>query len=59
MFWDGTRWVAERAPAANPPPSRRRGRNWLATGIMIVGVVALTIPFVPTGAATGSADRLK
>jgi hypothetical protein len=58
MFWDGTRWIDERAPAATPPPSRRRARGWLATGVMIVGIVALAIPFVATSAASSSADRL-
>ena len=58
MFWDGTRWIDERAPAAMPPPTRRRGRDWLATGVMIVGVAALAVPFVATSAATSSADRL-
>ena len=58
MFWDGTRWIDERAPAAMPPPTRRRGRDWLATGVMIVGVAALAVPFVTTSAATSSADRL-
>jgi hypothetical protein len=58
MFWDGTRWIDERAPAAAPPPSRRRARDWLATGVMILGIVALAIPFVATSAASSSADRL-
>ena len=58
MFWDGTRWIDERAPAAAPPPSHRRTRDWLATGVMILGIVALAIPFVATSAASSSADRL-
>jgi len=57
MFWGGTRWIDERAHAA-PPPARRRGRDWLATGIMIIGVASLAVPFVATSAATSSADRL-
>jgi outer membrane biosynthesis protein TonB len=58
MFWNGTRWIDERPHAAPPPPSRRRSRDWLATGVMILGVVALAIPFVATSAASRSADRL-
>jgi Glycosyl hydrolases family 16 len=58
MFWDGTRWIDERAPAAPPSARRRRTRDWLATGVMILGIVALAIPFAATSAASGSADRL-
>jgi hypothetical protein len=58
MFWDGMRWIDERAPTAPPPPSRRRARDWLATGVMILGVAALAVPFVATSAASSSADRL-
>jgi mannan endo-1,4-beta-mannosidase len=58
MFWDGTRWIDERAPAAPPPPSRRRTRDWLSTGVMILGIVALAVPFAATSAASSSADRL-
>jgi hypothetical protein len=57
MFWDGTRWIDERAPAA-PPPARGRTRNWLATGVMVVGIAALAVPFVAANAVTNSADRL-
>jgi len=49
MFWDGTRWIDERAPAGNPPPTRRRGRDWLATGVMIIGAGALAVLFVELG----------
>ena len=58
MFWDGTRWIDERAAAATPPPTRRRGRDWLATGVMIIGVAALAVPFVATNAAVSSTHRL-
>jgi outer membrane biosynthesis protein TonB len=58
MFWNGTRWIDERPHAAPPPPSRRRLRDWLATGVMILGIVALAVPFMATSAASSSADRL-
>ncbi len=58
MFWDGARWIDERAAAATPPPTRRRGRDWLATGVMIIGVAALAVPFVATNAAVSSTHRL-
>jgi mannan endo-1,4-beta-mannosidase len=58
MFWNGTRWIDERAPETPAPPRRRRSRDWLATGVMIVGIAALAVPFVATSAASSSADRL-
>ena len=58
MFWDGTRWIDEHAPETPAPPRRRRSRDWLATGVMIVGIAALAVPFVATSAAPNSADRL-
>jgi mannan endo-1,4-beta-mannosidase len=58
MFWNGTRWIDEHAPETPAPPRRRRSRDWLATGVMIVGIAALAIPFVATSAASSSADRL-
>ncbi|MDA8201592.1 MAG: hypothetical protein M0Z49_02305, partial [Chloroflexi bacterium] len=57
MLWDGERWIDERAPAAAPAP-RRRARDWIATGVMIVGVAALAVPFAATSAASNSGDRL-
>lgn len=54
MFWDGTRWVEEGAPApvsARPRP-RHRIRDWLATGIMAVALVGLAIPTTSTSAAS-------
>src|SRR5450759_2963195 len=58
MFWNGTRWIDEHAPETPAPPRRRRSRDWLATGVMIVGIAALAVPFVATSAASSSADRL-
>ena len=58
MFWDGTRWIDERAPTAPPSTRRRRTRDWLSTGVMILGIVALAIPFAATSAGSSSADRL-
>ena len=58
MFWDGTRWIDERAPTAPPSTRRRRTRDWLSTGVMILWIVALAIPFAATSAGSSSADRL-
>ena len=55
MFWNGTRWTDERAPTT-PPARRRRARDWIATGVMVVGIVALAIPFVAASAAPRSAN---
>ena len=50
MLWNGRRWIDERAPEL-PPRPRRRAREWAATGITIVVIVALAIPFFATTAA--------
>ena len=58
MFWDGERWIDERAAAPVRESARRRGRDWLATGVMILGIAALAVPFMPTSAAVSSSHRL-
>ena len=57
MFWDGTRWV-EPAVAAPPPPQPRRFRDWLATLVMVLGVLGLTIPWGAVFAAEPSVKLL-
>ena len=52
MYWNGTRWIDERAPAPRSTRRRRGARDWMATGVMIVGIVALAIPFAATSAAS-------
>ncbi len=47
MFWDGSRWIDQRAatrPAAKP--QGRRFRDWLATGIIILATVAIAFPSI-------------
>jgi hypothetical protein len=51
-FWDGTRWVDERVAAAPSTSSRRT--SWAATAVMILGLVALIVPFSATSAARGN-----
>jgi hypothetical protein len=58
MFWDGERWIDERAPVPVPESAPRRGRDWLATGVMILGIAALAVPFMATSAAVSSSHRL-
>lgn len=41
-FWDGARWIRE-APRA-PAPTPRRTRDFIATGLIVLGLVALVIP---------------
>ena len=48
MFWNGSRWTDEHAPETPAPPKHRRARDWLASGVMLVGVVALAVPFAQT-----------
>src|SRR5687768_16891673 len=64
MFWDGSGWVQD--PADPTPPPRRpkrptkssRARDWLATGVMILAVVALVVPMVGVSAARPPAKSL-
>jgi hypothetical protein len=43
-FWDGTRWVANR-PASPPVGAQRRPlRDWIATAIMLVGLLVILFP---------------
>src|SRR5687768_15115629 len=44
MFWDGTRWVDERALSRVATRQRRRGSDWIATLAMLVGALTLVIP---------------
>ena len=58
MFWDGDRWVDEHAYEAarkrsSRPPNRALSQA-LALGLVVVGLIGLSIPFV--GAARGNAQ---
>lgn len=51
-YWDGTQWLPQDDPfATRPTKHRSRARDWLATAVMIIGLVALMIPFGIVGAA--------
>ncbi len=55
MFWDGTRWVDESpTPRAVNRPSKRRLRDWIATGAMGLALFGLLIPILGVAAATPS-----
>ena len=58
MFWNGTRWVDERQRPLRRGSHTRQARDWIATGVMIAGIVALAIPFVPIDAAAPSTDQV-
>lgn len=47
-FWDGSRWVDA---DASPKSVSSRRANWAATAVMLIGVVALMLPFGATFAA--------
>lgn len=47
-FWDGTRWVPPSTPAPRDRARPRRLRDWLATGLMIVGLVLIGVPSTNT-----------
>jgi hypothetical protein len=48
-FWDGTRWVPEEQTAA---PTGSRRTTWAATLVMVLGLVALVVPFSSTAASS-------
>ncbi len=54
MFWDGERWIPEKASGDMSPTKAgsRRLRNWLATLPILLLVPALVLPIIPAGAAT-------
>ena len=57
MFWDGYRWVPdEGALQEKPTPSaHQRRRDWLSTGIMLLVLGALVVPFAGAFAARPAA----
>jgi len=65
-FWDGTGWVSQSdASPARPVKQRTRARDWLATAVMIIGLVAMMIPLSSmaarnryTGTLTATPDVL-
>jgi hypothetical protein len=48
-YWNGTRWID---PKASPTPRSSRRTNWAATAVMIIGAVALLLPFGATSAGS-------
>ena len=54
MYWDGHRWIDESAKKPASAPPRRHARDWLATGIMGLAVVALVVPMIGASAANGN-----
>ena len=60
MFWDGTRWVDENAVDAPAPRDRatERPRRSLAAAGVIVGLLALSLPFVAPGSTVSAAEQL-
>ena len=60
MFWDGERWLPDQPPPAKPPRTqpRRRHRDWLATGVMVVALVGLLVPLMGVSAATNAGRTL-
>ena len=47
MFWDGKRWIDQRqARRLHTTTPKRRVRDWIATGIIILATVAIVFPFI-------------
>lgn len=42
-FWDGNRWVREPADPINTVRPRR-ARDWIATGILVIGLASIIVP---------------
>jgi hypothetical protein len=49
-YWDGTRWVADKAAPTAPRPSR--AANWAATVVMVIGLAAVIAPLQLIAAAS-------
>lgn len=52
-FWDGTRWVQAEHTAA---PTGSPRAKWAATLVMVIGLVALLVPFSSIAAASHKSD---
>ena len=52
-FWNGTQWVHAEPDGA---PTRSRLARWPATFVMVLGLVALIVPFSPIAAASQKSD---
>ncbi len=48
MFWDGTRWISDGGDPVKLArgPEGRRLRDWFSTGVMLVVLASLIVPFV-------------
>lgn len=49
-YWDGTRWIADKAAPTAPRPSR--ATNWAATAVMVFGLAAVIAPLQLIAAAS-------
>ena len=52
-YWDGRRWLAD-APAPRAADQPHRGRDWLATALMLIIGVGLILPFRGAEASAAS-----
>lgn len=57
MFWDGTRWIDEQTLSASRSamPRRTRRRPWPTVAVVVVGLIALSLPTAQPGAAQSAA----
>ena len=55
-YWDGTKWLPDRPAAPAKKAPRSRSRDWLATIIMLAGIVVLVFPGMPIQAAGPKLD---
>lgn len=55
MFWDGYRWTDERRPQpARTPSAPNPWSTWVATGLMVIALLAIVLPLTRTDALTAA-----
>jgi hypothetical protein len=52
-FWDGTRWIRPAGRSSDSGP-RRRAKDWLATGVILVMAIGIAIPLTKSNAGLPS-----
>jgi hypothetical protein len=50
-YWDGSKWIPDGPVSAPSRSPRRRARDWFATVVMLLGLVVIVFPGVPSQAS--------
>src|SRR5689334_13957237 len=51
-MWDGTQWVPEVRPTPTPPKPAKRWSNRVSNALLVIGIIAMVVPFTAGFAAT-------